>query len=188
MTYYDKLDHVKNYIDMCEGTSAEAIIDDLKLYLEKGKTLLEIGMGPGNDLTLLNKYYQGTGSDLSEHFLDLYKKSHPETHLLKLDAVTLNTLKRFDALYSNKALIHLNLEDLKRSVKRQSEILTSKGIICHTFWKGSGQEVNEGLLTRYIQESELLQIFEPCFKLELIKSYEEFEPDDSILLIMSLKA
>jgi 2-polyprenyl-3-methyl-5-hydroxy-6-metoxy-1,4-benzoquinol methylase len=58
-----------------------------------------------------------------------------------MDASKLETELAFDGIYSNKVLHHLNNEELKNSVKRQSEILNPKGIICHSFWKGEGSEI-----------------------------------------------
>lgn len=187
MTFYDSLDNVEKYVKMCAGYIPDELIKILKSHLKPNLTLLEIGMGPGFDLTALAETYRVTGSDFSEHFIDIYQKKYPEADLLQLDAVTLNTSKQFDCLYSNKVLMHLSSEDLEKSAKRQSNILKKDGLIFHTFWKGTGEEVMKDLFTQYYLEESLLDIFSPYFNLIDIQSYKEFEEDDSILLIMKLK-
>ena len=46
------------------------------MYVSKGKSVLELGMGPGKDLNFLKKYYKATGSDSSQVFLDQYMKKY----------------------------------------------------------------------------------------------------------------
>ena len=43
-------------------------------------------MGPGKDVDLLSKYFNVTGSDNSEIFLERYRKRNPDADLILLDA------------------------------------------------------------------------------------------------------
>ena len=47
---------------MAEGFDGRELIEILKKYLSKGSTVLELGMGPGKDLDILNKNYSSTYS------------------------------------------------------------------------------------------------------------------------------
>ncbi len=96
MTYFNDKEKVKEYIKMCEGTDGKELIYILKKYLKESSTVLELGMGPGKDLDLLKDYYDVTGSDNSQIFLDMYKENNKDIKLLFLDAVTINTEKQFD--------------------------------------------------------------------------------------------
>ena len=118
---------------MVDGYDGRELIEELQKHLPRGSSVLELGMGPGIDLTLLKKYYQVTGSDYSEIFINRYRNQHPDSDLIVLNAITLNTDRKFNGLYSNKVLIHLTREGLKQSIKRQAAILESEGIICHSF-------------------------------------------------------
>jgi len=62
---------------------------------------LELGIGLGKDFNILKKSYAVTGSDNSQVFLDKYKQKHPDADLLFLDAVTIQTDRKFDCIYSN---------------------------------------------------------------------------------------
>ena len=58
--YYDNEKNARDYIEMAEGYDGRELIKVLKQYLPDGASLLELGMGPGVDLELLNQSYQVT--------------------------------------------------------------------------------------------------------------------------------
>ncbi|MDJ0757295.1 MAG: class I SAM-dependent methyltransferase [Ardenticatenaceae bacterium] len=184
MGYYDEGKNVRQYIQMAEGYDGEFIISRLTEFLPVGKTVLELGMGPGKDLEILQKFYTVTGSDLSLLFINLFRQDHPDADLVVLDAVTLDIERTFDAIYSNKVLYHLTSEQLLQSLMRQWEILEPAGIVCHTFWHGQGEETQHGLYFKYYQLDELLRIIPDRFNVLTAELYREMEVDDSILLIL----
>lgn len=181
--YYLTKESVEDYIKAAEGHSGEKIITYLREYLPEASHVLEIGSGPGTDWSLLKKSFRVTGSDFSPEFLKRLRASFPEEEFLLLDASTLNCDLKFDAVYSNKVLHHLEDENLEASIKRQAEILKPGGIVCHTFWKGEDSEIYNELFVNYHSDTGLRELFEPCFDPMLIKYYPEFEAGDSILYI-----
>ncbi len=183
MDYFNKEKNVNVYIKMAKGYDGKDLIKKLKIHLPKNSSVLELGMGPGVDLKILNKYYKATGSDRSEVFLDLFKKSNPKHNLLKLDAVTIETKKKFKGIYSNKVLHHLSKSNLGRSLKRQSEVLLKDGIVLHSFWKGNKTEKYENLLFNYYTISQLVKYFEKHFEILEIAVYKEMKNSDSIYII-----
>jgi ubiquinone/menaquinone biosynthesis C-methylase UbiE len=84
MGYYDQLENVNEYIRMADGYDGSELINILKKYLAKDSTLLELGMGPGKDLEMLNKLFDVTGSDSSQIFIDLYKEKNKDANLILL--------------------------------------------------------------------------------------------------------
>lgn len=184
MGYYNEGKNVRQYIQMAEGYDGEFIISRLKEYLPAGKTILELGMGPGKDLEILQRFYTVTGSDFSQVFVDLFRQEHPDADLVLLDAVTLDIDRTFDAIYSNKVLYHLTSEQLLQSLMRQWEILEPAGIACHSFWRGQGEETQHGLYFKYYQRDELIRNIPDRFKVLTAELYAEMEVDDSILLIL----
>lgn len=102
---------------------------------------------------------------------------------MELNAGTLITDKKFDGIYSNKVLHHLEDNQLVDSVKRQYEILNSNGIVCHSFWKGGGSEIFKGLFVNYHSETDIREFYKSHFEILLIEEYAEFEDGDSLLLI-----
>ncbi len=101
-----------------------------------------------------------------------------------LDAVTLDTDRRFDCLFSNKVLHHLQRAELERSIPRQAELLEEGGLLAHAFWYGSKIEEHGGLHFQYYEESDLRELFGERFDVVLMERYEELEAGDSIFAIL----
>ncbi len=184
MNYFDDPANVASYIKMCEGYDGAEIIAKLQEYLSPGASLLELGMGPGTDLDMLKKTYKATGSDLSQTFLDIYRKNNPDADLVLLDAVELKTERTFDCIFSNKVLHHAAKEDCALSLKNQLRLLNKRGLVCHTFWHGDKIEEHHGLYFKYYLMDELEGMIPDAFEILTKDLYQEMEPDDSILMIL----
>lgn len=180
--YYQNKESVKEYIRLAKDVNGGDLIKKFKEFLSPNSILLELGTGPGTDWNILKGDYEVIGSDNSKEFLSHLKSNYPLGRFLELDAVTLNTEEKFNGIYSNKVLHHLNDNDLIDSIKRQYDILKPNGIICHSFWKGKGSEVFKGLFVNYHSENTLREFFEWFFEILLIESYAEFDEADSLLL------
>ena len=185
MGYFDSEENAKEYISIADGYDGKELIARLREFLDPCSTVLEIGMGPGKDLLMLAETYKVTGSDLSDVFLRLFREENPHADLVKLDAVTLGTDRRFDCIYSNKVLHHLTTEDLRSSLVRQREILNPSGTILHTFWNGNGIETMGDLRFVYYTEDDIRKMVEEGYQILVLETYSEMERDDSILLIAS---
>jgi len=184
MGYFDHEENVREYMQITDGYDGEYLIQKLRCHLVENKTILELGMGPGKDLDLLNPYYNVTGSDNSEIFLDLYRKKHPDADLLNLDAVTLQTDRVFDCIYSNKVLHHLTRSEMQSSLFRQLKLLQDNGIALHSLWAGEGEETHHGLLFTYFTLQNIPDILPEQFRILEMSLYEEMEKNDSIVLIL----
>ncbi len=187
MGFFDTEKGVEEYIKMTDGYDGEELIKILKKYLPVNSTVLELGIGPGKDMDILKKSYKVTGSDYSQVFLEKYKKNNQEADLINLDAVTLQTERKFDCIYSNKVLHHLTREDLAESFQRQKEILNPNGIAFHSFWKGTKTENMEGLLFTYYEREDLKKLAESNFDVLVSEVYTEIEKNDSIFTILKIK-
>lgn len=186
MGFYDDDKTATQYIAMAEGYDGRELVEVLKSHLPAGARVLEIGMGPGVDLNILKAHFDVTGSDYSRFFLDRYRHSYPNADLLQLDAVTLDTERIFDCIYSNKVLHHLNNEDLAESLRRQSQILSDNGVIMHSFWYGTGVGEHHGLKFVYQTEETLRSIVGEIFNVLDIVVYKEMEDGDSLYVLASV--
>jgi len=185
--YYHSKSSVEAYIQSAKDVNGQLLIDSLKLFLPEDSTILELGSGPGNDWDILNQDYHVTGSDLSEAFIKHLNTTHLEGQFIKLDAETIDTSEKFDGIFANKVLHHLTDEQLINSIQRQTQVLNPGGVVCLSFWRGSGDEIFNGLFVNYHDHDELHNLFKPHFKVVLIETYTEFEHNDSLLLIAILK-
>lgn len=185
--WWNNSKNVDSYIKMTTGYAGGDFLEHLYSVLPEGSSLLELGMGPGKDLEILARRYKVTGSDVSEVFLNLYHDRYPEADLLTLDAVYLHmgdTIRQFDAIFSNKVLVHLTPDELKSSMSRQVELLNPGGVLCHTFWTGEGEDDFDGLHFSYWTADSLKATYPPGTELILEKTYIEDEAGDSLLVIL----
>lgn len=187
LRFFDVEKNVKEYIEMREGLDGRSLIEKLRTHLKRNSTVIELGMGSGKDLDILAETFNVTGSDNSRIFVDLYKENNPATDVLVLDALTLDTDRKFDCIYSNKVLHHLKRDDLRRSFQLQSEILRNTGLLFHTFWKGSIENEFRDLNFIQYQLSELKKIIKPVYDLVDFGSYAEMNANDSVYLILKKK-
>lgn len=184
MGFFDTEEGVREYLEMAQGHDGRELIEKLSEYLSADSTVLELGMGPGTDLEILSKRYIVTGSDNSTLFLEKYRKINPEADLMLLDAVTLETDRRFDCLFSNKVLQHLQREELEESIPRQAEVLNDGGLLAHSLWHGNKVEEHGGLHFQFYEEPDLEEMFGDHFDVVLMERYEELDPGDSIFLVL----
>jgi SAM-dependent methyltransferase len=183
MGFFDDEKNVQSYIDMTDGYDGRELIETLKKHVPQGSAVLELGMGPGKDLDILNEYYLSTGSDNSDMFLKRYRATHKDADLLLLDAASLETDRSFDCIYSNKVLMHLTTDQMKRSLMRQCHILNHGGILFHSFWEGDHLEEMNGLLFVYYSKEKLAAMFNEIYDVLEIEYYTEMEKDDSIYIV-----
>ena len=181
--YYKNKSSVEEYIELAKDVSGAQLIEKLEQVLPTDSTILEIGSGPGTDWKILNQTFNVIGSDNSPAFLDHLRSENPKETFLEIDAVNIDTDQKFDGIYSNKVLHHLQTNELKASIKRQYEVLKPNGIVCHSFWQGEGSEIFKGMFVNYHTRSELEAFFDDYFDLLTIEPYAEFEDNDSLLLI-----
>ena len=184
MGYYDDEENVEHYIRMATGYDGKLLIDVLRKYLPEGSRILEVGMGAGKDLLMLNKLYQVSGSDSSTIFVKRFRRLHPNLDVKVLDAITIDTEERYDGIYSNKALIHLSRDELLASFERQAQVLNKDGIALHSFWHGDGEAEYQGLRFLYYREDTLMALKGPGYELLESKRYTEIETGDSIYMVL----
>lgn len=186
--YYKTKESVAEYVRLAKDVDGHELIEKLKAILPVKSKVLELGSGPGSDWRILQKHYQSTGSDNSPEFLEHLQTQNPKGEFLLLDAVSLATDEKFDAIYANKVMHHLSDSDLKVSLKRQSEILHSQGLVCHSYWKGKGSEIFKGLFVNYHTKAGLHEVYQDSFEIISIQAYEEFEEGDSLLVLAKRKS
>jgi len=187
MSYYHNRENAEGYVKIADGYDGRELIERLKVYLPAGSTLLELGIGPGTDLDILAEDYIPTGSDYSPIFVERYRDLHPDADLLELDAVTMNTDRRFDSIYSNKVLHHLTADELAISLRKQSDLLNDNGILLHSFWVGDKVEQMHGMTLAYYTEETLAAVIPDTVELLESGRYAEMDADDSIYIILGKK-
>jgi cyclopropane fatty-acyl-phospholipid synthase-like methyltransferase len=185
--YYENTANVESYSKFTPAHDGALLVDALSTHLPEGSTVLELGMGPGKDYQLLTQRFKVTGSDFSNAFLDRYRTKDPAAELLQLDARTLETDQRFDAIFSNKVLIHFSAAELQQSFASQHKLLNDNGLIMHSFWHGEGEKEFGGLTLVYHNEQDLTAMLEDSFDILTLQRHAKMAEDDSIYVVARKK-
>ena len=185
--FYEKKSNVDHYINFTPSHDGTLLVDLLVKNLAEGDSVIELGMGPGKDFSLLSNYFQVTGSDYSKLFLEIYREKHENADLMHLDARTLETERKFDAIFSNKALIHFSSEELQLSFNRQHQLLNDNGLILHSFWYGERTSVFNDLTLVEHNEKDLSDMLENLFDILDIKQHAKMSENDSIYVLARKK-
>jgi cyclopropane fatty-acyl-phospholipid synthase-like methyltransferase len=181
--FYEDAANIEHYSQFTPAEDGSLLVEALQAWLPEGSSVLELGIGPGKDFKLLSQRYKATGSDFSNAFLERYRAMDAAADLLQLDARTLDTDRRFDAIYSNKVLIHCSTEELQQSFARQHEVLNDNGVMLHSFWYGEGtQEFGELTLVRR-NERELKALLEGSFELLALEKHAKMTEGDSLYVV-----
>jgi cyclopropane fatty-acyl-phospholipid synthase-like methyltransferase len=185
--FYENKEKVDKYTKFTPAHDGALLIDVLSEHLPEDATVLELGMGPGKDFKMLSRRYRVTGSDFSHLFLQRYREQDPAADLLHLDARTLETDRTFDAVFSNKALIHMSRAELQQSFDRQHAVLNDNGLILHSFWIGEGQDTFSDLNFVYHNEQDLTKMLEMSFDILALEKHAKVADDDSIYVLARKK-
>lgn len=187
MNAYETPEGVDEYIKMCEGYDHSQIKTVMMKYLAKGMSVLEIGVGPGNDYNWMRNYYNVTGSDYSDEFLKRIKIRFPDGDFIKLDALSFNTKRKFDCIFSNKVYQHFTLDQIEDSLSKQSKVLKPGGLIYHTFWIGDKEFDVDEMHFYYHDTKKLISIIKKQFNVLESRLYNEFEENDSVIIVAERK-
>ena len=183
MKIFETENGVGSYIKMCEGYDNSKFKSELLKSLKKGSSLLEIGMGPGNDYEWLSNLYQVTGSDYSKAFIDRAKVRFPDGNFMVLDGISLKTDHKYDAIYSCKVYQYFELDLIEQALNNQFERLNENGVIAHSFWIGDTTFEDGDMKAIYHNKDSLLSLIRNKFTIVEQIEYEEFEPNDSIFIL-----
>ncbi len=184
MDYYDDPKNVADYFMLTQDIDSREVVETFREYLDPGATVLELGMGPGKDFELLNQYFRATGSDRSKIFLERYRQKDQQADLVRLDAITMETDRRFDAIYSNKVLHHLTKAELEQSLRAQLRVLKPDGILFHTFWYGQDEGELPGLRYVYYTEDSFREVLDNRAEIITAQTYAEMDKKDSIYFVI----
>jgi SAM-dependent methyltransferase len=77
---------------------SRAILDKIRRYVPKARSLLELGCGSGTFLKVFARHYDVTGIDLSASMVDLARKKVPGATLHVGDISSFDLGRRFDAI------------------------------------------------------------------------------------------
>lgn len=117
----------------------EKITSFTKAYIAKGARILDLGCGPGNNITTirhLDPTCHFTGVDLSEKLLDIATKKHPDCTFYQQDIRQLQAETSFDVVIASFCIVHLHQRETEDVIAKISECLTEGGSLYLSFMEG----------------------------------------------------
>ncbi len=135
-------DDVEKYESGTSRLIPKIELDKFLDLLENGSSILDAGCAFGRDTSYIHSLgYKAEGSDLSKPLINRAKKLYPSIDFTVADIRELPYPKnRFDGVWCNATLLHLNDSDMKTALLELLRILKSNGVLCCSLKKGEGEE------------------------------------------------
>ncbi|WP_072681233.1 hypothetical protein [Arcobacter sp. LA11] len=108
-------------------------ISILKEHLPKFQKVLELGSNKGDDLKLLDEYYEVIASEDEKVKTRYLKDTFIDIRVILVDKIELDLQKKFDCIFSNEKLDKYSLAEIELSFENQKKLLNKDGIIFHIF-------------------------------------------------------
>lgn len=109
-------------------------------FIQKGARILDLGCGPGNNITTIKSRddsCQFTGIDLSEKLLDIARTTHPSCTFLHRNICHLEASVRYNTVLASFCIVHLNNEETEEILHFISDSLLTGGSCYLSFMEGS---------------------------------------------------
>lgn len=109
------------------------IIKILEGNLPKYKNILELGSKKGEDLEVLDGYYEVVASENEKIKTRFLKDKYLDIRVILVDIVEMDTHKKFECVYSKNLLDELSLEQIEKSFENQKKVLENESLVLHIF-------------------------------------------------------
>lgn len=149
----------------------EKIVEFQKGFIPVGARILDLGCGPGNNITTLqalDKSCSFTGIDLSNDLLDIAKVNHPSCTFLNQNICTLKVEEQYEIILASFCVVHLTHAETESLIKYISESLVLGGSLYISFMEGhsSGFESTsfseDEIFFNYYQAGDILKMLNDC--------------------------
>ena len=113
------------------GSEDVRLLEDLRLRLPAGATVLDAGCGAGVPVTrILSESFEVTGVDFSDAQLERARRLVPQARFLRADLTSLDLPDRsFDGIVSYYAVIHIPREEHPRVLRNFHRMLKPSGVL-----------------------------------------------------------
>lgn len=109
------------------------IIKILEKSLPKYKRVLDLGSKQGEDLEILDGFYEVVASEDEKSKTRYLKDKYLDIRVILIDAINLDSHKRFECIYSKNLLDELSLEEIETSFSKQKNLLEGESLVFHIF-------------------------------------------------------
>lgn len=108
-------------------------------FIPVGARILDLGCGPGNNITTLQNLdgsYSFTGVDLSSDLLDIAKTKHPDCRFLNKNICTLKVEEQYESILASFCVVHLTHAETENLIEYIAGSLVDGGSLYISFMEG----------------------------------------------------
>ena len=149
----------------------EKIVEFQKGFIPTDARVLDLGCGPGNNITTLQSLddsYSFTGIDLSGDLLNIAKVTHPTCTFIHQNICSLIVEKQYESILASFCVVHLTHLETEGLIKYIAGSLVEGGSFYISFMEGhsSGFESTsfseDEIFFNYYQTSEIITMLSDC--------------------------
>jgi len=163
------------------------VLDFQRKHIAKGAQLLDLGCGPGQNITTLlecDDSIRATGIDLSEEFVRIASLNNPTASFLQADVCSLTPNHQYDVILASFCIVHLDHEETGKLINFIARSLSDNGRLYLSFMEGAGSGFeatsfsDEKIFFNYYQYTEIEHLLQANGMKVLEKQTEDYlEPD-----------
>ena len=149
----------------------EKMVEFQKGFIPESARILDLGCGPGNNITTLQSLddsYSFTGVDFASDLLDIAKENHPTCTFFNQNICTLKVEEQYDIILASFCVVHLIHAETEGLIKYISESLVQGGSLYISFMEGnsSGFESTsfseDEIFFNYYQAGDIVKMLNDC--------------------------
>lgn len=149
----------------------EKIVEFQQGFIPTGARILDLGCGPGNNITTLQSQdnsYSFTGVDLSKDLLNIAKENHPTSTFVHQNICTLKVQEQYDIILASFCVVHLIHAETEKLIRYISESLVQGGSLYLSFMEGSSSGFestsfsDDEIYFNYYQEDDVVKMLSDC--------------------------
>ncbi|MEP7103820.1 MAG: methyltransferase domain-containing protein [Candidatus Dojkabacteria bacterium] len=115
-------------------------LDEFISFVHAPAKVIDIGCGPGHDMTYLSQKYAVDGIDYSPRFVDIAKLNNPDSNIIMADIVQYDLGKeKYKGVWSRDTIHHIKAKDLDLVFKKIADSLVEGGIFYCIVREGTGE-------------------------------------------------
>ncbi|MGF1849360.1 class I SAM-dependent DNA methyltransferase [Vibrio lentus] len=141
MSYYDN--HAERFIQDTLHVDMSPIYERFLQHF-RGKTLIDIGCGPGRDIKhFCNLGFDVTGVEPSS-VLSQFAKNYTQAEIIESTIQALRVPYQFDGIWACASLLHISSDELPMAFDNIAQIVKPDGVIYCSFKHGEFEGVKNG--------------------------------------------
>lgn len=169
--YYN--DNSENYYDETMFINMSKIYNKFRHYLKTGASILDVGCGVGRDTRYFIQYgYKVYSIDASQEMVRICNK-YPFAFCKKMDMTELNFYEKFDAVWANASLLHIDKNNFESTFQKLINATKSNGIIFFSIKELDNRKEQDKRHYEFYKKEEIFNKLQKFKEIHLIETWTD---------------